>query len=52
MKTKKGQLEMEEIVKLILILFAIALVVVGIYLLRDKFSSLFDNLKTFLRFGR
>jgi len=51
MKTK-AQIEMEEVVKWIMILGGLVLVIVGIYLLRDQLSSMFESIKEFLRFGR
>jgi FtsZ-interacting cell division protein ZipA len=47
---KKAQFEMEQVVRVIIILALIALVVVGIYVLRDKLAYLYEQIKTFLRF--
>lgn len=49
---KKGQIEIEEIVKTIIILLGIALIIGAIYLLRNNMASIFDSIKEFLRFGR
>jgi len=43
---------MEELVRWIVILVGLALIVFGIYLLRDKLGSIFDSLRQSLRFGK
>jgi len=52
MKDKKAAMEMEEIVKWIIIIGALAIIVVGIFLLRDKMGSLLESVRTFLKFGK
>jgi len=49
--SNKAEIEVDEIIKIILIILAVGLIVLGIYLLRDKFISLFDSIKNFMRFG-
>jgi sulfite exporter TauE/SafE len=52
---KKGQmggLPMEEIGKWILILVGLALVIIGLYLMRNNISSIITKIGDFLRFGR
>jgi uncharacterized protein YoxC len=47
----KAEIEIDEIIKIVLILLALALIAIGIYFLRDKLSSVFGSLKQALRFG-
>jgi len=50
MKKKKAQFEVH-LTDLILIIIGIAVLLLGIYLLRDKLASLYESIKLFLRFG-
>jgi uncharacterized protein YoxC len=49
--SNKAEIEVDEIIKIILIILAVGLIVLGIYLLRDKLISVFDSIKNFMRFG-
>jgi len=51
-KNKKAALELEEVVKWIIVIGVLTLIVVGIFLLKDKMGSLLSSLKDFLRFGK
>jgi hypothetical protein len=47
----RAQLELEKVVRLIIILVIIFLIAMGIILLSGNLSSLYGSVKTFLRFG-
>ncbi len=50
MKSKRGELAWREVVLWIIALAVLALVVMGIFLFREKGMSLLESLKNILRF--
>ena len=51
-KGQMGDMPMEEIGKWILILVGLALVLIGVWLMRDNLGSIITKIGEFLRFGR
>jgi glucose dehydrogenase len=49
---KRGELPLEELGKWILLLAGLALVLVALFIYRDKILAAFEWLADFLRFGR
>jgi len=50
-KTKKGSIEWDEIVKMLIFLAVLIFLLVSIWLARDKLYLVFDKIKNMLRFG-